>query len=720
MIITCNKFRIFIICSCLVLNACNGGSPEPQVESNVTTSPESEAAELTATQIPAIPVDSDDIAGMVNSVNGVEAGVWVIAETDEFETRYAKIVVTDDEGRFLIPDLPDASYEVWVRGYGLVDSAKTQTTPGNTLNLLAPLAPDAASAAEIYPAAYWYSMMKVPGAGEVSHLEGGLNEYMAFMKNRACIVCHQLGNRATRVIPEMFADIESTEQAWIRRVSSGQAGDSMLARAARLGVAFKYLSDWTDRIEAGELPHTTPERPAGMERNVVLTIRDWSSPTAYLHDLSGTDRRDPTVNAYGQIYGAPEFSTDEFPILDPVNNTSRTFTAPVRDDDTPSAADDPVNAPSAYWGDEKLWDARANAHNPMLDQDGRVWYTARIRAPENPDFCQAGSSHPSAQLYPTPEARRQLSFYEPDTGEYTFVDTCFDTHHLHFSEDPDNTLWTSGDDFVAGWVKTRIFLETGDIEAAIGWSPFILDTNGNGEVDEWVEPDEPVDQDKDKRIIADTYAVMPNPADGSVWYSSVSSDWRGGIVRFDPATGLSEVYRPPMPGFANRGADIDRNGVVWLSMGSGHLGQFDRRKCQGPLNGPQATGDHCPEGWSFHDLPGPGFVGLEDSSVESSYYTWVDQRGSLGIGENVPMVTGNLHDGIHVFKDGNFMTLRVPYPLGFYTKGFEGRIDDPDADWKGRGLWVPSGDRTPFHYEGGKGSKPLVVHFQMRPDPLAK
>ncbi len=155
-------------------------------------------------------------------------------------------------------------------------------------------------------------------------------------------------------------------------------------------------------------------------------------------------------------------------------------------------------------------------------------------------------------------------------------------------------------------------------------------------------------------------------------------------------------------------------------MGSGHLGQFDRSKCQGPLNGPEATGDHCPEGWTFHDLPGPGFVGLEDRSVESSYYTWVDQRGAFGLGENVPMVTGNLHDGIHVFHEGRFMTLRVPYPLGFYTKGFEGRIDDADIGWKGRGLWVPSGDRTPFHYEGGKGSKPLVVHFQMRPDPLAK
>ena len=84
----------------------------------------------------------------------------------------------------------------------------------------------------------------------------------------------------------------------------------------------------------------------------------------------------------------------------------------------------------------------------------------------------------------------------------------------------------------------------------------------------------------------------------------------------------------------------------------------------------------------------------------------------------MPIATGNLFDGVHALVDGKFVTLRIPYPLGFYTKGFEGRIDDANAGWKGRGLWVPSGDRTPWLKEGGKGTKPLVVHFQMRPNPL--
>ena len=145
------------------------------------------------------------------------------------------------------------------------------------------------------------------------------------------------------------------------------------------------------------------------------------------------------------------------------------------------------------------------------------------------------------------------------------------------------------------------------------------------------------------------------------------------------------------------------------------MGSFDRRKCKGPLNGPKATGDHCPEGWSFHQYPGPGFQGLGDNSAESSYYSWVDQHDTFGLGKNVPMSTANLIDGLVALKDGQMISLRMPYPLGFYAKGFDGRIDDPNAGWKGRGLWSSSGDRTPWLIEGGKGSKPSAVHFQLAP-----
>jgi hypothetical protein len=118
-------------------------------------------------------------------------------------------------------------------------------------------------------------------------------------------------------------------------------------------------------------------------------------------------------------------------------------------------------------------------------------------------------------------------------------------------------------------------------------------------------------------------------------------------------------------------------------------------------------------------LPGPGFAQLPEFSAEASYYTWVDQHNASGLGANTPIATGNLYDGVHARVGDQFVTLRIPYPLGFYTKGFDGRIDDPDSGWKGRGLWIPSGDRTPWHMEGGKGTRPLVVHVQVRPNPLA-
>ena len=679
-----------------------------------------------------VAIDGDDIGGVVTGPNGPEAGVWVIAETDDFETLYAKIVVTDDMGRYVVPDLPNADYDVWVRGYGLIDSEKTSANPGDTVNLDAINAPNAAAAAEIYPAIAWYSMLHMATEEEAARFEGGMDFYRNRMNNNGCIGCHMLGNKATRELSPDLGEFENHQAAWIRRVQSGQAGARMMSDLAGdlQGIPFKYFADWTQRIEDGELPSWIPERPQGQERNIVATVRDWSEPTAYLHDLISTDRRDPTVNANGLIYGSPELSTDNFPILDPVNNASTSFLAPVRDDDTPSYATVASAQPSVFWGDQRIWNSKANTHNPMFDQDGRVWYTARIRAPQNADFCREGSSHPSAQAFPTARANRQLSVYDPETEEYTFIDTCYGTHHLQFAYDDNNTLWTSGGGEVIGWLDSKKFLETGDAEASQGWTPAILDTNGNGRRDAYVEPGDPVNPDMDKRIMPSYYAIMPNPADDSIWGSS-RSDWNGSVIRLElgdnpSETALVERYNVPREkgGFGIRGADIDSKGVIWGSLGSGHMSEFDRSKCTGPLNGPEATGDHCPEGWTFHRYPGPGHPGFEEYSAEASYYSWVDQHNTAGLGEDVPMSTANLYDGVHALVDGEdgdkeWVTMRIPYPLGFYSKGFDGRIDDPNAGWKGRGLWVSEGDRTPFWFEENNG-KPIVVHFQVRPDPLAK
>ena len=681
-----------------------------------------------------VAIDSDDIGGVVTGPKGPEAGVWVIAETRELGTRYIKAVVTDDGGHYVLPDLPKANYDVWVRGYGLVDSPKSRSGPGRTLNLTAVPAPNDATAAQYYPAIYWYSMLEIPGKdqfGGKSDIPAKITqtEWLKIVKNRSCNGCHQLGNLATRTIPQQFG---TGAAGWQRRPQSGQAGANMTGQLAGklAGVPYKYFGEWTDSIAKGALPHTKPTRPQGVERNIVVTVRDWLNEKHYLHDLISTDRRNPTVNAYGRLYGSAEFSTDAIPILDPVKNTVTAFEAPAMPGTKfarASHAKAKPMMPSAYWGNEAIWNAKTSNHNPMFDEDGRVWFAARVREAKNPAFCQKGSDHPSAKLTPLGKSSRHLSVLDPKTMKYSMVDTCFGTHHLQFGYGKNSgMLYTSGGRSVFGWLDAKKFLKTGDAAASQGWSAMVLDTNGNGKRDEgYVGPKDKVDPTKDKRINAGFYAVMPNPADGSIWGTAGVFGGKGKVVRIDPgsnppATMLAEVYNIPLPGFGPRGGDIDSQGVVWVSLGSGHIGSFDRRKCKGPLNGPKATGDHCPEGWTFHQYPGPGFKGIGPNSAESSYYSWVDQHNTFGLGKDVPMSTGNLNDGLIAFKDGKMVTLRVPYPMGFYAKGFDGRIDDAAAGWKGRGLWTTSGDRTPWLMEGGKGSKPLVVHFQLRPNPLAK
>jgi hypothetical protein len=677
-------------------------------------------------------IDANDIGGVVKGPSGPEAGVWVIAETTDLPTRFAKSVVTDDQGRYVIPDLPNANYKVWVRGYGLVDSPEMHAIPGQVLNHTAVPAPNPAAAAHYYPAIYWYSMMHIPAQDEFGKgdFPAKLNqvEYLKQMKNIGCVGCHQLGNEGTRTFPAALRDEKTSEDKWIRRIQSGQYGEGMVNQMGKWNnIPIKYLAEWTDRVAKGEVPKEKPPRPQGAERNIVVTWWEWSEPNKYLHDLIASDRRKPTVNAYGLLYGSPEYSTDNLPVLDPKTNKVWVIKAPVRDPGMKEslgaghAASDTLLQASPYYGEQKLWDTRFNNHNSMFDEKGRVWFAASIRDRPNPAFCKKGSEHPSAKAFPLDANSRQLAMLDPKTQKWTFIDTCFGTHHLQFGYDANDTLWVSGSGPVAGWVNVKMFDETGDAAKSQGWSPFVLDTNGNGKRDEYTAPGKPLDPNKDARanMGSGPYAVMPNPVDGSVWYTTGVFGGPPAFTRFDPKTQLSEIYYVPMPAFGIRGGDIDSKGVLWGSASSGHLVSFDRSKCKGPLNGPKATGNHCPEGWSFYKYPGPGFEGLGDNSAEASYYTWVDQHNVLGLGNDVPISTGNLNDGMLALVNGKWVVLRVPYPMGHYSKGLDGRIDDPNAGWKGRGLWTASGDRTPWLKEGGKGARPLAIHFQVRPDPLA-
>ena len=494
---------------------------------------------LSSQQNAPVRIDNDDIGGVVTSANGPEAGVWVIAETTDLPTKFAKIVVTDDQGRYVIPDLPKANYNIWVRGYGLVDSPKIKAVPGKILNLKGIVASSEAAAAEYYPAIYWYSMLKIPdkslfpGTGEKGNgmpvAAKSQDQWLDSVKTNGCIGCHQLGNKATRTIPKAFADLKPSSDAWARRIQSGQARTSMIDQIARFdaGRALQLYADWTDRIAAGELPKSKPSRPQGVERNIVITMWDWSRPTFYLHDEIATDRRNPTLKANGKIYGAPEYSTDYLPVLDPMKNQVSEIKVPVRDPKTATSKTDPMS-PSPYWGDTPTWDSQTNTHNPMMDQKGRAWFTTRIRPEQNPAFCQKGSEHPSAKLFPTRTSGRQVSMFDPKTNKFTLIDTCFGTHHLVFAEDANNTLWLSGSREVLGWINTKLFDETGDEQKSQGWTAFVVDTNGNGKRDEYTEPNQPLDPTKDRRLVVSTYGIGVAP-DGSVW-------------TFDP--GLPRLHRP--------------------------------------------------------------------------------------------------------------------------------------------------------------------------------
>ena len=717
-------------------------------------------ANLSAQQPAPVKISASDIGGTVSSTKGPEAGVWVIAETTGLPTRYIKEVVTDDRGRYLLPDLPKATYTVWARGYGLVDSPKVTADPGKQVDLRPTIAPDPKTAAQYYPANYWYSLMKVPEKNEfpgTGPSGNGINpnvknqgQWLHLVKTDSCESCHQLGNAYTRTIPAAFASLDSPSQSWLRRVQSGQAGSAMVGGLGQLGQerALAQFADWTTRIAHGELPAQAPPRPQGVERNVVITQWDWADAKAYLHDEISTDKRNPNVNANGLIYGSPEESRDYLPVLDPVHNTIAQVKTPYRDPNTPGQPQ-PLK-PSNIWGDEAIWDSHTTVHNPMFDERGRVWYTARIRASGNPDYCKAGSSLISAKLTPVNTSGRQLSVYDPATKQTSMVDTCFATHHLIFASDANNTLWTSsgGGGGVVGWLNTKMWDATHDEQKSQGWTALVLDTNGNGKRDPYVEGEQRVatapsgeslgtssavnskgDSTKDTRLNAAFYGLAVGP-DGMVWGSVLG--FPGGIVRLNPGsnppeTALAEYYEVPynnpkthFSGFSPRGMDVDSNGVAWVVLGSGHLASFDRRKCKGPLNGPNATGQQCPEGWTLYPSPGPNFKNVTDSgSADSHYYDWVDQFDTLGLGKNTPIATGNSSDSLLALVNGKWVILRVPYPLGFFAKGMDGRIDDAKAGWKGKGVWTTWGTRTPFHSETGKGTTSKVVHFQMRPNPLA-
>jgi streptogramin lyase len=696
-------------------------------------------------------IDSDDIAGVVTSDKGTQVGVWVIAETKDLPTPFARIVVTDEQGRYVLPDLPKAHYKVWVRGYGLVDSKPVEAVGGETVNLSVALAPTARVAAELYPAQYWSALLPVPAASEfpgtgtgprgngISQEMHTQQEWLVHLEEN-CMVCHQLGDKATRELPNSDHSI----LAWKERLGKvrppadaniGSLGPFvatlMNERLTELGSerALRMFAAWTDGIASGKTPIEAPARPSGIERNVVVTVRDYGRGT-FTRDPVASDRRDPTVNAGGLIYGMASYH-GSLEALDPVANRTISISIPGIDG-------------SPY-------DATMAPHHAQMDAKGRVWVAMVSKVGAAPAFCTDGST-PFSKYFPyvsqtgdvemaengsEVHAQAQpIVMYDPETGKASVIPLCAGSNHISIGWDQDTTAYLSGDSTVISWLKTKVWDDTHDLTRAHGWCPMVLDTNGDGKItpdrNQWNHWGEPINAKNDTEFQGYLYGINVGK-DGTVWAAGYLPLMPSSLVRFQagkhpPETCLTEVYNPPMEGgrysaYGLRGVSVDSDGVAWAAFASGHIGAFDRRKCK-TIRGPSAVGQQCPEGWKIYRLPGPMLSGT-DVTANIAYGAPIDFGNVFGLGANTVFFPTMNTDAILALdrKTEQFRVFRVPYPMGFYARDLQFRIDDAKKGWKGRAIWGGYTQVAMWHQEERDGAfseiSSKIVSFQLRPDPLA-
>lgn len=708
-------------------------------------------------------VDTGFISGQVMGPSGPEAGVWVIAETDEIGLGMTKIVVTDENGRFVVPELLDVAYSVWARGYGLRDSTPQDSGVGDNLKIRVESVENESEAAEIYPANHWLSLIDVPGADNfpgTGTAGNGISEGMPTQEHfvthliENCQICHQLGTKMVRDLP---VDDELMKHAWATRIQKQRGPDdsffvgdeSHLKRnyADRMTnvmdmfgdeAGLAMFADWTARIRDGETP-SAPPRPEGIERNVVLTL--WNRPDErFVHDSSSTDQRDPTVNAGGKIYGYGTYS-GMVTAFDPNTGLEEQFM--LLDADGKHAKN-------------------SMPHTGKMDARGRVWitnvthlgtYDLEIggfgQVGPNPGYCKEGSEFASYFPYEAEEVRIATVF-DPESETNHFISTCFGTHHLAFDES--GRLFFSGDTQAVGWIDTEAWdPKSPDPSEAMGWCPLVLDTNGDGKITpdrhQWNENLEgieggegallrverqastsPFDPSKDTRMAGFNYGVGVSPKDQSYWGARYSPYVPSGLFRLEtgqspPSTCKTEYYEPPVVGgkplaFNARSVAIDNDGIAWVAFGSGAIGRFDREACE-ITNGPTATGQHCPEGWEIIETPGPKIRGT-DTGSDWFYEVFVDNHDVFGLGAGTPFFANSSGDEILAYlpNQQDFVSLKIPYPLSFYARGLDGRVDDVTAGWKGRGLWATNNLIPQWHQETGYGSVATVVKIQMRSSPL--
>ena len=607
-------------------------------------------------------------------------------------------------------------------------------------------APNAAAAAEYYPAIYWYSMLKIPeksefpGTGARRQRHGraleSQAEWLNIVKTNGCMTCHAAGQ------PRRRARSRRSSRTFKTRTRRGRGASSPARRMTQHDQRHRPARRRSARSSCS--PTGPTASPPASCRSHSRRGRKASSatscsrcgtgarPTAYLHDVISTDQRKPTVNANGKLYGATEESTDFVPVLDPMTHTATRVMHPVRDPKTPSSKDEPDGALAVLGRRADLGQPDQHAQS----DDGREGpgLVHRARAP-------AGRIRPSARrartirrrrLFPIERANRHLSMYDPKTGKFTLISTCFPTHHLIFAEDANNTLWTERRRPATGsigWLNRKMFEETGD-EAAVAR----LDA---------VHPRHQRQRQARRLCRARTSRSIRRRTSASSRASTASASTRStarsgarrsavpGLhrarrsrARIRRDTALTEIYELPLDRRLRRRAA----GTSTATASSGRRlraatsASFDRRKCKGPLNGPNATGKHCPEGWTLYPFPGPQFRDVKDAG---------QRRGELlHLGRPVRHVRARQERADrHRQPQRRAARARrrqvrhaaraLPDGLLRQVGGRAHRRSQRRLERQG-----PVGDlgnRTPFHMEGGKGTRPKVVgRFQLRPDPLAR
>jgi hypothetical protein len=662
-------------------------------------------------------IDPDDIGGVVSSAKGPEAGVWVIAETTQLPTKFARIVVTDDQGRYVVPDLPRATYQLFVRGYGLVDSARQSAQPGQTLNLTATVAPDAKSAAAAYPAGWWLTMLNAPqGAAEQQKFQQTMKE---------CYDCHQLGNKATREFQGYVTGATHLEK-WDARTKYGPSGPSMSSFFQRFGENRKAFADFTERVAKGEAPKNAPPRPKGVERNLVVSLWDWGTPIDGRADAAAADLRNPRITANGKIYGVSQMN-DALMELDPLESKTRIIKTPTNAPPFVSGFN-AAPTPSPNFGAD-MWKRSGDPRSVGIDGKGRVWFTLRTRDnKQQPKWCGGEGANKYGKYFPMAQSGKQVAMYDPKTAKFENVDTCYSVDHNELSHD--NFIYY-GSNGAVGWVDMDTWDKTHDAEKSQGWCPAVIDTNGDGKISTgWTEPDQPVDPARDHRVTFGCYSIAINEKDGSIWCSGIGSEQKR-LTRITkgtnpPETCRAEIYEPP-PGqpielVGTGGVQADGNGIIYDAWRvSGHFTAFDRSKCKSTKDA-KADGQSCPEGWTIYRNTNEPTYANSQYKASEAYLLHMDKADVLGFGKDAPLYGSMNTDSFELFQPSTrqFVTLRVPYPQSFFTRAGTPRIDDPNTGWKGRGFWASYATYASWHIEGGKGALPKAVKFQMRPNPLAK